>query len=302
MVLGLPRWSVSVALAIALAGASAAAAAERTFTFAPAGLVGVVDDFNATLLAHSDSLGRALSVRSGVVKLAGRGCPSLAVDPLRRLTRVRVLDSAARAALLAGRRTPNTPLATALTTMGAAAWRPPASGRVGRPSWIVEPALLAGVLGFSTIGYPNGEGAGAVNLAARTDTKASLRVDVDLAPGTPDPADLVLAITTELPPRRLDGRWKRTECYVLAACEAADVQALVDLVAAAPLADVTRNRLNNILADAVYWTAQQDSARAARNVKIFATEVASRSASEIPPDAAEAMTTRALSVIDALGL
>ncbi len=300
MVVRSPTWCVLLALVFGLGVAVPAAATERTFLFSPADLAVVIDEFNAHLIEHSASFGRSLSVRGGIVKLAKKGCPSLAGDPQRRLTRVRVLDSAERAALLAGKRTANTPLGLALANMGAVTWFQPSTGRVGRPTWLAE-AVEPGILGFATVGYANGTGTGAVDSASLSDTKASLLVRVDLPPFAPDPSEIVLAVTTELPPRRPGGVWKRAECYVLARRESADVQALVDLVAAAELADLTRNRLNNILDDVVNWASQQDWDRAARNLRIFSIEVANRSGGEIPVDTAEVLLARTLLVTEALG-
>lgn len=295
-----PTWLALLMLAFGLGLAAPAGATERTFLFSPADLAVVIDEFNAHLIEHSASFGKTLSVKNGIVKLAKNGCPTLAGDPQRRLTRVRVLDSAERAGVLAGKRTANLVLGTALANMGAMTWSSPSTGRVGRPTWLIE-AATPGILGFATVGYANGTGTGAVDSASRNDTKASLLVRVDMPPFAPDSTDLVLAVTTELPPRRPGGVWKRSECYVLARRESADVKVLVDLVAAAELADITRNRLNNILADVLTWAAQQDWDRAARNLRIFSIEVANRSGGEIPIDTADELLARTLTVSEALG-
>jgi hypothetical protein len=95
---------------------------------------------------------------------------------------------------------------------------------------------------------------------------------------------------------------KRTECFLLAPAYPTDLQALFELLAATELADTTRERLSTVLATAAGNLEKGERARAMRAVKNFAVQVADRSADEIAPAAAEALTTRALAVIEALGL
>jgi len=274
-----------------------AAAEHRTFVFSPGDVLTVVDEFNATVLARSASLGRAVAIRRGAVVLAGKSCPSLATDPARRVTRFRVLDGAARAALLGGKTRVNYALGEALATLGADFWRPPATGRTRQTAWVAEPAV-EGVTGFAS-----GDESGALTFEIGPDAAASFLVNLTLADApVTEPTNLVMAVTTEMPPARPGRRPKQTECFLLAPAYTADLQALVDLVAATPLPDTVRGRLNTSLRYATSWLARDQPQRAARNVKRFAYDVASRSGKEVPIDAAEMLLTRAIMVFEALGL
>jgi hypothetical protein len=291
---------VAVLLSLAVLPARAA---ERTFVLAPADLVPAVDAYNADLLAHSASLGKAVAIRRGVVNLAREACPSLTADPQRRMTRVRVLDGPARAALLAGTsRRPNLLLGDALAFLGAAVWGAPASGRTRQPSWISEP-VIPGVAAFATVGFPTGDDTGALTFEQGADPTASYRVDVNIGNGPAHEAvDLVVGITSELPPTRPGKMPKRIECFALVPTFAADVQGVSELVAAATLTDTTRNRLHGLLTDAADWLENGQNDRAVRKLKSFAVEVAGRSAVEIGPADAEALLNRALRVIEAIEL
>ncbi|MGH7893498.1 MAG: hypothetical protein ACREQL_02465 [Candidatus Binatia bacterium] len=287
------------ALVLPVALFSPAVAAERTFLFTAADILNMVDEFNAAVLAHSAALGGAARIRGGAVALAGRRCPSLMVHPERRATRLRVLDGPARAAALAAH-PPSKKLLAALEAMGATAWSPPGRGRTRRTSWTTEPTD-PGITGFATIGYANGDPTGGISAVASADIDASFLVSVDLttSPGTA-PADLVLAMTTELPPTAAGRRPKRTECYLLATSETVDLAALVDLLAAAPIMEPTRTQLGTILSEVGNWLAKRRPDRAALLAKRFAIRVARLSATDVPPDAAEALVTRAIKVSDAL--
>jgi hypothetical protein len=107
-------------------------------------------------------------------------------------------------------------------------------------------------------------------------------------------------VTTELPPKKVGKPGKRTECILVASLFPVDILALRDLVAAAPLTTVTRNRLNAILDTAQRFLDNDRPKRAARNVRTFALEVAQRSETEIPPAFAEPMITRANAAAEAL--
>jgi hypothetical protein len=289
---------LAVTLLLSAAGISSAAVERRTFIFTPSDVLAAVDQFNATVLAHSASLGRAVKIRRGAVVLAGKSCPSLATDPARRVTRFRVLDGATRAALLGGKKTRvNYALGDALATLGADFWRPPAAGQTRQMTWAPEPAAN-GVTGFAS-----GDESGALTFENRSDTAASFLVNLTLADApVTGPTNLVMAVTTEMPPTRPGRRPKQTECFLIAPAYTADLQALVDLVTATPLPDGVRARLNTSLRYATSWLARGAPQRAARNVKRFAYDVARRAGKEVEIDAAEMLLTRAIMVIEALGM
>jgi hypothetical protein len=118
-------------------------------------------------------------------------------------------------------------------------------------------------------------------------------------------AELAVAITTELPPKKLGKPGKRTECILVASLLPVDLEALRDLVTAASLGSVTEHRLLFILQRAQgFLDAGQVEGpqRAARNIRTFALEVAQRSETEIPPEFAEAMVNRANAAAEALCL
>jgi hypothetical protein len=291
-----------VVLAFLLAALSAvpAAAAERTFVFSPADLASMVDQFNASVIADSAAFGGQVGIRGNTVRFFGRSCQSLSGDDGSAASRVRVLDGSGTAALLAGRR-PNSAFGSALRSMGTAAWILPATARTRQPSWVVESAAPS-VVGFATVGFASGDPTGAIGAAASGNTTPSFLVSVDLTNVAYEPAALVFALTTERPPSRPGKMPRRSECILVGSAYPADVQALVDLLAATPLADTTHVRLQNILDAALARLQQGRTKSAARAVKQFALEIARRSGAEIPPDAAEKMVTRGLVVSDALGL
>lgn len=290
-----------LALFLVLLTAVPVAAAERTFAFSPADLARMVDEFNATAIARSDTLRSKVKIHGSDVRFFGRSCPTLTADGGRAASRVRVLDGASRAAALASR-VPNFALGAALQAMGAASWSPPGIARTRQASWVVDAPGPTGTVGFATAGFAAGDPTGKLGGATATDSTPTFVVGVDVTNGATEPAALVVALTTELPPTRPGKMPKRAECFLVGRAHPTDVQALVDLVTAATLSTDTRNRLNNILGDALDWVANGKPPRAARAVKRFALEVASRSGSEIPPGDAEAMVTRALEVSDALAL
>ncbi len=287
------------ALLLTLLNVAIAGAEERTFVISPADLSRMVSEFNAQAIAASSTLRSKVKIHGSDVRFFGRSCPALTSDGGAAASRIRVLDGASRAAQLFSR-APNLALGAALQSMGAASWAPPAVAHTMQPSWIVEPAPVAGTVGFSTAGFAAGDPTGTIGGASATDTTPSFVVGVDVTNGATEPAALVLALTTELPPTRPGRKPKRSECFLLAHAYPTDVQALVDLVAATAISNDLRNRLGNILGDALDWLARGKPTRAARQTKRFALEVAGRSGSEIPADAAEQMVTRALKVSDAL--
>jgi hypothetical protein len=288
-----------VTFLFALVIAAPAVAAERTFVFSPADLARMVDEFNGEAIANSAAFGSKVKIHGSDVRFFGRSCSSLTGTSGRAASRVRVLDGANRAALAT--RTPNFALAAALQSMGAAAWAPPAVARTHQPSWVAEPPA-EGALAFATAGFTTGDPTGTIGAANAVDATPTFLVGVDVVNGAADPTALVLALTTELPPTRPGKMPKRSDCFLVGAAYPTDVQALVDLVATTALSDETKSRLDNILNDALGWIANDRPARAARAARHFALEVARRSGSEIPADAAEKMVIRALQVIDALGL
>jgi len=293
-------FACSLTLFLGVGLAASAGAAERTFVWSANDIITAVDDFNAALLEHSPRLGRAVVIRRGSLSLARQSCPSLTADPARVVTRVRVLDGPARAALIEGRRT-NSVLGDALASMGGVLWFPPATGRVRQPSWVAEP-VTNGVAEFATAGFATGEQLGALTVNAGADDTAAFmaRVSVYGATGSRS-TKLVLAVTTELPPKRPRRRPKRTECFLLMPVEAADVRALVDLLAATPLTGTARSRLSTSLDYALYWLGKDQPQRAARSVKRFAGDVSGLLATEMPSDAGEEILMRSLAVIEALG-
>ena len=298
-----PPMVLLLALVLALVGASPATADERMFAFSPADLARMVSEFNAQAIAASSTpaLKNKVKIHGSDVRFFGKACPTLTTDGGPAASRIRVLDGASRAAQLFSR-SPNLALGAALQSMGAASWAPPANAQTMQPSWLVDPAAPTGIIGFSTAGFATGNPTGKIGGANATDPTPTFTVNVDVTNGSTEPASLVLAVTTELPPTRPGRMPKRTECILLGHAYPTDVQALVDLVAAADISADLRSRLNNILGDALDWLAMNKPARAGRQAKRFALEVASRSGSEIPPDAAEEMVTRALQVSDALSL
>jgi hypothetical protein len=288
------------ALIVALLSAVPVAAAERTFVFSPADLVRMVDVFNGEILAQSSSSSfrRHVSIHGDGVRFFGRSCPSLSSGYA--VSRVRVLDFAGRAALLAGRR-PNFALGMALQSMGVSTWGPPATGRTRQSSWVVE-SPVPGAIGFTTAGFKSGDPTGAIDAAAIADATPSFLVHVDLSSDVADgPASLVLALTIELPPTRFGKMPKRSECLLVGSAYPADAQALVDLLAATSLPDATRSRLGAFLDDVRRWAGANRPPRAAHAAQRFAFEVAQRSGPEIAADAAEKLVMRGLLVTDAFG-
>jgi hypothetical protein len=295
-----PTFLVLGLLFLAAFGDASANAATRTFALAPADLVSAPDLFGAKALSRSAMLGRRLvGLKRGAVRFAKGVCPSLLADPARRVTRVRLLGGPAGAPLVVGRSL-GKGLTNALTLMNAATWLPPASGATRQAHWTPE-APVADAVGFTTAGFLVGDQSGALGMGEMGNRTLGFRMSVNLAgdPGTGS-AELALAVTTELPPKRPGKPGKRTECILVASLLPVDVQALHDLVNAAPLTSVTRNRLNSILNTADTFLSRGKPDRAARNVRTFALEVAQRSETEIPPVFAEAMINRANAAAEAL--
>jgi hypothetical protein len=276
-------------------------ATARTFVLAPADLVAAPDLFGAKALSRSATLGRAVGLKRGALRFARGVCPSLLADPTRKLTRVRLLGGPAGAPLVVGRSLA-TGLTDALTSMKAATWFPPASGKTRQAHWIAE-APIAGAVGFTTLGFAVGDQTGALGKGDAASRVPGFRMNVDLAtePGV-GPAELAIAVTTELLATKLGKPGKRTECILVASLPPVDIQALRDLLNAATplLTPVTRNRLTGILDTAQTFLDRGKPDRAARNLRTFALEVAQRSATEIPPAFAESMITRANAAAEAL--
>ncbi|MCC6847475.1 MAG: hypothetical protein IT294_03155 [Deltaproteobacteria bacterium] len=327
MLRDLPRIVLAVCALVIGADCGAARAAERTFVLAPADLVSAPDLFGAKALARSGVLGKAVGVKRGAVRF-GRGlCPSLLADPTRKLTRVRVLGGPIAAPLVVGKSLAKD-LGAALAAMNAASWLPPASsatrktcrggtkdgiachlpgeclgGGACSSDWIAEPPT-ATAIGFTTAGFATGDQVGALGRAEAANGVPGFRFAVDLAvdPKT-GPVDLAVAVTSELPSKRIGKPGKRTECIMVASMLPVDLQALRDLVDATPLDAVTRNRLRYLLDRAQGFLdggRPEGPSRAARNVRTFALEVAQRSETEIAPAFAEAMITRANATAEAL--
>jgi len=290
--------AIVLAFGVALVG-QPAGAAERTFMFTAADVVRMIDEFNADVLAHSAELDGAAKIRLGAVSVAGKSCPSLALHPERLATRLRVLEGPERAAALAARR-PNAKLAAALTTMGATVWTIPGRGRTHRAGWATELSILAPA--FSTAGYARGDSAGGISGMATGDVDASFVVDLNVTTPSADPAELVLAVTTELPRKTPTGKPKRTDCFLVTAAPMTDLQALEDLLGATTIPEPTATRLASLLLEASNWLHQTPARpdRAALMIKRFGIRVASLSSTDVPADAAEALIIRALAVSEAL--
>jgi hypothetical protein len=280
-------------------GVAPVGAAQRTFLLAPADLVAVPDLFGAKALSRSATLGRVVGLKRGAVRFAKGVCPSLLADPTRRLTRVRLLGGPAGAPLVVGRSLASG-LSNALTLMNAVTWFPPASGKTRQPHWVAEPPI-ADVVSFTTAGFAVGDQTGAVGSGDASSFTPGFRMEVNLAtdPGV-GPAELAVAVTTELPPKKTGKPGKRTECVLVASLLPVDILALRDLVALAPLTTVTRNRLSAILDTAQTFLDRGKPDRAARNIRTFALEVAQRSEIEISPAFAEPMINRANAAAEAL--
>ncbi len=293
------RIPILLAFVLVCAGASPAGAAERTFVLAPADLVTAPDLFGAKALSRSAVLGKAVGLRRGAVRFAKSVCPSLLADPTRSITRVRVLGGPAGAPLVVGKKLASG-LTAALTAMNASTWLPPSSGTTRQASWVVEPPV-ADAIGFATAGFAAGNQTGALGKGDAATTIPGFRLKLNLAtdPGI-GTVELALAITTELPATRVGKPGKRTECIMVASAAPVDVLALRDLVNAAPLGTVTRNRLLFILDTAQTFLDRGKPDRAARNVRTFALEVAQRSEVEIAPAFAEPMINRANAAAEAL--
>ena len=274
----------------------------RTFLLAPGDVVAAIDAFNGEVIARSGGLGRAVSVRRGAVRLSGSVCPSVAADPQRAITRVRFLDSAARAAALARTRSAQPALGNLLAELGGGGWVSPATAVARQPHWVVVPPS-PGIMELSTVGFPAGDPLGGLDATAADDARAAFRADLGVSPDpTTGPAGLVLALTVETRPTRPGRAGKRSECFLVAPALPADVEALVDLLAATPLTDATRTRLGYMLAEAEHWVAVSQPVRAARSARAFALEVARRSVGEVGAADAEALIARALAMVEALGL
>lgn len=297
----------SLVLACSLVGSLGVASAyadSRTFVLAPADLVTAPDLFGAKALSRSASLGRAVGLKRGAVRFAKGVCPSLLADPTRHVTRVRLLGGPAGAPLVVGRSLANG-LTSALTLMNTATWFTPASGATRQPFWTTE-APSAEAIGFATTGFAIGNQSGALGQADAGNRAPGFRMTVNLAndPGV-GTAELAVAITTELPPKKFGKPGKRTECIIVASLLPVDIEALRDLVGAAALGSVTEHRLLFILqrAQGFLDSGQVDGPqRAARNIRTFALEVAQRSETEIAPEYAEAMVNRANAAAEALCL
>ncbi len=294
-----PTFLVLGLLVLAAFGDASAIAAERTFVLAPADLVSAPDLFGAKALSRSATLGRTVGLKRGAVRFAKGVCPSLLADPTRRVTRVRLLGSPTGAPLVVGRSL-GSGLTNALTLIGAATWSAPASGATRQTHWVVD-APVADSVGFTTVGFAFGDQTGALGKEHASDRALGFRMNVNLSsdPGV-GTAELAIAVTTELPPKKLGKPGKRTECIVVASLPPADLPALRALVNAAPLTSVTKNRLNFILNTADTFLARGKPDRAARNVRTFALEVAQRTETEIPPAFAEPMINRANAAAEAL--
>lgn len=279
-----------------------AVAVERTFVLAPADLVAAPELFGAKALARSAALGKAVGIKSGAVRFGKGLCPSLLTDTGRKLTRIRVLAGPVSAPLVVGQSLAKD-LASALGTMNAVSWLPPAAGKTRQASWVAEPPS-ADVVGFTTTGFATGDQTGALGKTDAENRVPGFRFAVDLGmDAKTGPVDFAVAVTTELPAKRIGKPGKRSECIMVVSMMPVDVQALRDLVAATPLATVTRNRLTYLLDRAQRFLGSSRAGaagRAARNVRTFALEVAQRSETEIPPVFAEAMITRANAAAEAL--
>jgi hypothetical protein len=294
-----PTFLVLTGLLVGGLGGVPANAAQRTFVLAPSDLVSAPDLFGAKALSRSATLGRAVGLKRGAIRFAKGVCPSLLADPTRRITRVRLLGGPVGAPLVVGRSLA-AGLTSALTLMNTATWFAPASGTTRQAQWISE-APVSDAIGFATTGFATGDQTSALGASDAGKTSPGFRMVVNLAsdPGI-DTAELAIAVTTELPSKKLGKPGKRTECILVASLEPVDLEALRDLVAATPLGTVTRNRLNFILATAQTFFDRGKGARAARNIRTFALEVAQRSETEIAPSFAEAMINRANAAAEAL--
>ncbi len=294
-----PTFLLLTGLIVGGLGSVPANAAQRTFVLAPSDLVSAPDLFGAKALSRSATLGRAIGLKRGAIRFAKGVCPSLLADPTRRITRVRLLGGPVGAPLVVGRSLA-TGLTSALTLMNTATWLAPASGTTRQSSWISE-APVSDAVGFATTGFATGDQTGALGGSNAVDASPGFRMVVNLAsdPGI-DRAELAVAVTTELPSKKLGKPGKRTECILVASLEPVDLEALRDLVAATPLGTVTRNRLNFILDTAQTFLDRGKGPRAARNIRTFALEVAQRSETEIAPSFAEAMINRANAAAEAL--
>jgi len=304
-----PQFLIVAVSFIGYLGADPADAGQRTFVLAPADLVAAPDLFGAKALSRSATLGRAVGLKRGAVRFAQGVCPSLLADPTRRMTRVRLLGGPTGAPLVVGRSLASG-LTDALTLMNAATWFPPASGKTRKDvlgvthywsqQWVSEPPT-ADAVGFTTAGFASGDQTGALGSGDAAIHIPGFRVDVNLAsdPGI-GPAELVVAVTTELPTKKLGKPGKRIECILVASLLPVDIQALRDLVALAPLTPVTRNRLSAILDTAQTFLDRGKPDRAARNLRTFVLEVAQRSETEIPPAFAEPIINRGNATAEAL--
>ena len=273
---------------------------------APADLVSAPDLFGAKALSRSAILGRVVGLKRGAVRFAKGVCPSLLADPTRHITRVRLLGSPTGAPLVVGRSV-GRGLTNALTWMSTATWSAPASGAPRQAHWVVD-APVGDAVGFTTAGFAVGDQTGALGTADGATRALGFRMNVNLAS---DPsvgtAELAIAITTELPPKKLGKPGKRTECILVASLLPVDIHALRALVTATPLTNVTRNRLNALLNTAEHFLDNGAPDRTARNLRTFALEVAQRTKSTLPqsetpiPSAfGDAMITRANATAEVL--
>jgi hypothetical protein len=294
----MPRRSLPIVLwlALVLVAPEQAAAETRTFLFGPADLTSASDAFAAQVLSSSDVLGkRTVRLSRGTVRLANTACPSLTADPLRLLTRVRLVDGPVRGGQLTSRR-PNATLTTALATLGAASWFAPGDGGTRQPLWTLDPPVEPGLRTFAAVGFPRGDQQGAINApGALTTPGATFRASLDV-PGMTgaEPTSLVMALTTELLPAKPGRRVKKNECVLLAQALPVDVPAIQALLDATPLSGTTRNRLNTLLGKVGDWIAKDKPTRAVRAAKKFVLEVSRRSAGEIASVHAEAIMQRTL--------
>ncbi len=277
---------------------TSADAAERTFLLAPGEVVSAVDSFNGRLLTNSAALPKRVKISKGASIFDRVKCPSLSVEPGRLVSRISVIDSAERAAAMAGTRKPRDAVSAVLNLLGADSWTPPAvrfSSSV--PGWTAAPLMVGPPL---VVFQASGATAGDSTAFARL--PGQFRFVLDLSQSQAGPRgefSLVMSLTSQ----SLGGRRRRpeiVECFFLANLVPADMEELGRRLAEAPLPANARARLQELFDRANERLAAGKLDGARESLATFAGEAGSRMNTQIDPQTTQSLMEQALRVMEAL--
>jgi len=220
------------------------------------------------------------------------------VEPGRLVSRISVLDTAERAAAMAGTRKPRDGVSAILNLLGADSWTPPAvrfSSNV--PGWTAAPL---------TVGPPlvvfQASGATAGDSTAFARLPGQFRFVLDLSQSQAGPQgefSLVMGLTSQaLGERRR--RPKIVQCFFLVNLVPADLEELGRRLAEAPLPATVRARLEELVDRTNRRLAAGKLAGAREALATFAGEVGSRMNTQIDPQTTQRLMEQALRVLEAL--